>query len=257
MHVGVGQPRVRLHQHGLIGIVQNFLHDGQQFARPQRAVHAHGVRQRGSRQGVAGGVAAGKGAAVFFKGHRTQHGQFAVLARRQQRRPQLLQVRHRLDEHEVRPRPRARLHRAGEDLIRLFKREGAHGLEQHADGADVQRYKLAGRRLFGKAHACLDELFRPLCRADLLFIGAEGIRRDHVRPRRRVGAVDVGGELRLRQVDLFGHGAHARAAFLHHGAEGAVKHGDILLQKCSEVHRSVPRAAEKRGLTKFSFCGIL
>ena len=136
----VGQTGVGLRDHGQARAAAERCEDVRQLIRPDRAVYADRVRAEAlecARHGFHG--AAREGAPALLKAHRHEHGQGSGLLHGQQRRLRLVEIAHRLDHGEIRPGLLSGLGDLREELIGRFKRARPHGLEQLAEGANVER----------------------------------------------------------------------------------------------------------------------
>ena len=185
--VFVRQPRVRLHDDGLLRVFENGLYGGQKLFRSERTVHAHRVREGRGGHGKTVGGATRERPAALLEGHRADHGQIRVFVRREQGGFEFGKVGHRLDEDEV--GALARLHLPCKNFVCIVEGKAAHGFQQLPDGPYVEGDEFIACRPPRDVYRGLYELFGKLPSARLFFVRAEGVRRDHVRARSGVFAV--------------------------------------------------------------------
>ena len=224
--VRVRQSGIGFQDDGQSGPPQQFLHQRGHLPGAQGAVHSDGVRPQPLQgQGGAGGGAAQEGAPRGLIGHGHQHRQAGVLSGRQQGGPGLLEVGHGLNGDQVRPCRRAGLHHLGKDVHRLFKLQGAGGLQQLADGAHVQGHQPpAPGRLPGHRDGGGDHLrHRPSAVGQLLPVGSEGIGIHDLGSGIQIGAVDLPQPLRVLQGGRLRRRPNGQAPGLEHGAHAAVQ----------------------------------
>ena len=168
------------------------------------------------------GARAQEGAAVFLKGHGGKDGQVGVLAAGEDRRLDLGQVGHGLDNKEVNARSDAGAHFLGKEVVGLVKAESAQGAQQRADGADIAG-DVAGAGLTGAGDGRGKDIGHGGGTVELVGVRAKGIGGDHIAAGLDVLALDVGDDLGLLKVEQFGQGARLHAGSLQHGAHAAVK----------------------------------
>ena len=160
-----------------------------------------------------------------------------MFPRSQKRRPQFLQIRHGFDQDQV--GVLSRFHGVRKGVVCPPERKVAHRFEDPPERPDVQRYKFIARLLPREPYARADQLVGKFARAGFDFVCAEGVRRNHVCPRRGIFAVDFCNQFRGAQVQFFGNGSRFSARFaLQYGAERAVEHDDAVPDKFSEIHGS-------------------
>ena len=243
--VGTGQARVGLDEHREIprqGRRQPTGHR-QNFLGAQRAVDAQRVRAKAtSRGGKALHRAAGEGAAVGLEAHAGQHGKVTVLLHRQQGGLQLIQVGKGLHHHQIGSGCRARPDDAGEIRHGTFKGQGADGLQQLAQRADVQRRQrpegLAGTLAAGHARRH-DLLQRIDAFCQLAGRRAEGVGVDDPASGGGIHAMDPLDLLRIGDVQLLRPCAQLKARRLQHGAHAAVQQDGVrLVPQFIDLHRS-------------------
>ena len=224
--VRAGQSGVGLQDDGQRGPLQQLLHQGRHLPGPQGAVHPNGIRPQSLQgQGGTGGGAAQEGPPRGLISHGHQHRQAGALPGSQQGGPGFLKVGHGLNGDQVGPRRRAGLHHLGKDVHRLFKLQGAGGLQQLADGAHVQGHQppVPGR-LPGHGDSGGDHLrHRSSAVGQLLPIGPEGIGIHDLSAGVQIGAVDLPQPLRVLQGSRLRRRPHGQAPGLEHGAHAAVQ----------------------------------
>lgn len=124
--VHMGESRVGLHHNGLVGNGEHTCGESSELGRSLAAVDAQNVGTDGvERDGGDLGTRAQEGTAVFLKGHGGKDGQVGVLAAGEDRRLDLGQVGHGLDNKEVHARGDAGAHFLGKEVIGLVEAEGA------------------------------------------------------------------------------------------------------------------------------------
>ena len=122
----MGESRVGLHHNGLVGNGEHTCGESSELGRSLAAVDAQNVGTDGvERDGGDLGTRAQEGTAVFLKGHGGKDGQVGVLAAGEDRRLDLGQVGHGLDNKEVHARGDAGAHFLGKEVIGLVEAEGA------------------------------------------------------------------------------------------------------------------------------------
>ena len=217
------QARIGLDKHRYPAEGGKRLSEAQRFCRPQRAVHAHGVRAHGRKRcGGNLGRSAQEGAAVFLEGHGNEYRQVGVLFRCQQRSARLGKVGKGFQQDDVAPRGNGGVYLLGEQVVCLFEGKRAHGLHQLADGADVGNHvgrpgsaDVFGRRL---------EHFRHRGAAfQLVAVRAEGVGGNGLGPCLNIGGMDgayLGGVAQVQQVGH--HSGAGKARGLQHGSHSAV-----------------------------------
>ena len=168
------------------------------------------------------GARAQEGAAVFLKGHGGKDGQVGVLAAGEDRRLDLGQVGHGLDNKEVHARIDACAHLLGKEVIGLVKAEGTQGAKQRADGADVTG-DVAGAGLAGTGDGRGKDVCHSGSTVELVGVGAKGVGGNHVAAGLDVLALNVGNDRGLLKVEQLGQGARLHASGLQHGAHTAVE----------------------------------
>ena len=228
----VRQARVGLGDHRQAGVFAYLFQHGSQHIRPQGAVEADGVRPQAlQRPGHGGHGAAGEGAAPGLKGHGDEGRQVRVLLHRQQRRLGLVQVRHGLDDRQVRSGPGTGLRHLPEQVVGPLKGQAAHGLQQLSQGADVQRHQgPAPHGLFCQLHRRRDDLVHRVAGPlQLQAVGAEGIRIHHLAAGIHIFLVHGAQQRRLRQIQQLRLAAGGQSPLLEHGAHGAVQYHDLVL----------------------------
>ena len=129
---------MRWRHNGLVGNGEHARGESSELGRSLAAVDAQDVGADGV-EGDGGdlGARAQEGATVFLKGHGGKDGQVGVLAAGEDRRLDLGQVGHSLDNKEVHARSDAGAHFLGKEVIGLVEAQGAQGAKQGADGADI------------------------------------------------------------------------------------------------------------------------
>ncbi len=223
------QARVGLDKHRHPAEGGKRLGEAQRLCRPQRAVHAHGVRAHGRKRcGGNLGRGAQEGAAVFLEGHGYEYGQVGVLFCRQQRSTCLGKVGKGFQQDDVAPCGNGSIHLLGEQVVCLFERKRAHGLHQLADGADVGNHvgrpgsaDVFGRRLehFGHCGAAFQ----------LVAVRAEGVGGDGLGTCLNIGGMDGAHFCGVAQVQQVGHHSGAgKARSLQHGSHPAVVDQEFL-----------------------------
>ena len=236
----VGQARVGLGHHRQAGVPTQLRQQRRQLVGAQRAVQTHGVGPQPLQcPGHGGHGAAGEGAASLVKGHGDEDRQVCVLLDGQQRRLGLIQVRHGLDGHQVRPGLLSGHGHLTEQLIGPLKGQAAHGFQQLTQGAHVQGHPDAQprHRLFGDGDGGGDDLVHAVAGAlEFQAVGTEGVGVDHLAACVRVFLIDGVQQLRLRQIQQLGLASRRQAPLLEHGAHGAVQDQNVVFQEI-RVHR--------------------
>ena len=243
--VGPGQPRVGLDEHGVIPRhrpAQGPRH-GQDLLWPQAAVDAQRIGpQPPGRGGKALDPAAGKGAAPGLEAHAGQHRQAAVFPAGQQGGLQLVQVGKGLAQDQVGPGRRPRPDDLGKSLHRLFKGQGAGGLQQLAQGPDVQGHQAAVglRRPAGAADGGVHHLLHGIAAArQLVGRSPEGVGAEDAAARRGVPGMDGFDQGGVFQVQGLGPGPQGQPRGLQHGAHGPVQQDGLPgAEKFFSSHRS-------------------
>ena len=124
--VHMGESCIGLHHNGLVGNGEHTCGEFSELGRSLTAVDAQNVGTDGvERDGGDLGTRAQEGTAVFLKGHGGKDGQVGVLAAGEDRRLDLGQVGHGLDNKEVHARGDAGAHFLGKEVIGLVEAEGA------------------------------------------------------------------------------------------------------------------------------------
>ena len=219
----MGESRVGLHHNGLIGNGEHTCGESSELGRSLAAVDAQNVGADGiERDGGDLGARAQEGAAVFLEGHGGKDGQVGVLAAGEDRRLDLGQVGHSLDNKEVHTRGDACAHFLGKEVVGLVKAEGTQGAKQRADGADVTG-DVAGAGLAGTGGSGGKDVCHGGGAVELVGVGAKGVGGDHVTAGLDVLTLDIGDDLRLLKVEQLGQGAGLHAGRLQHGTHAAVE----------------------------------
>ena len=124
--VHMGESRIGLHHNGFVGNGEHARGESSELGRSLAAVDAQNVGADGvERDGGDLGARSQEGATVFLKGHGGKDGQVGVLAAGEDRRLDLGQVGHGLDNKEVHTRGDAGAHLLGKEVVGLVKAEGA------------------------------------------------------------------------------------------------------------------------------------
>ena len=197
----------------------------------KRAVDAHDVgakRAQGLRRDLRRG--AQEGAAVLVEGHGAKYGQVGALLCREHRRFGLREVRHGLDDEEVRARGVRRAHLLRKQLVRVVERQRAHGLEERPRGADV-RGDVARAGGLCAGDGCREDLFHRGRVAELGCARAKGVCGDDLRARLHVCLVDLRDLLRVGEAQELWHLAGRKAARLQLRAHGAVEQQEVLARE--------------------------
>ena len=221
--VHAGQSRVCLHHDGLIGDGEHARGESSELGRALAAVDAQDIGAD-SVEGDGGdlGARAQEGAAVFLKSHGGKDGQVGVLAAGEDRRLDLGQVGHGLDNKEVDARSDAGAYFLGKEVVGLVKAEGAQGAQQRADGADVAG-DVAGAGLAGTGDGRGKDVGHGGGAVELMGVGAKGVGGDYVTAGLDVLTLNIGNDLGLLKVEELGQSACLHAGCLQHGAHTAVK----------------------------------
>ena len=187
------------------------------------AVDAQNVGANGiERDGGNLGTRAQEGATVFLKGHGGKDGQVGVLAAGEDRRLDLGQVGHSLDNKEVDARGDAGAHFLGKEVVGLVEAQGTQGAKQRADGADVTG-DVAGAGLAGTGDGRGKDVCHGGGTVELVGVGAKGVGGDHVAAGLDILTLDIGDNLGFLKVEQLGQGARLHASGLQHGAHAAVE----------------------------------
>ena len=221
--VHAGQSRIGLHHDGLVGDGEHTRGESAELGRALAAVDAQDVGAD-SVEGDGGdlGARAQEGAAVFLKSHGGKDRKVGVLAAGEDRRLDLGQVGHGLDNKEVNARSDAGAHLLGKEVVGLVKTEGAQGAQQRADGADVAG-DVAGAGLAGAGDGRGKDIGHGGGAVELVGVRAKGVGGDHVAAGLDVLTLDIGDDLGLLKVEELGQSAGLHAGGLQHGAHAAVK----------------------------------
>ena len=221
--VHAGQSRVCLHHDGLVGDGEHARGESAELGRALAAVDAQDIGADGvERDGGDLGARAQEGAAVFLKGHGGKNGQVGVLAAGEDRRLDLGQVGHGLDNKEVDARSDAGAYFLGKEVVGLVKAEGAQGAQQGADGADIAG-DVAGAGLTGAGDGRGKDISHGGGTVELMGVGSKSIGGDYVTASLDVLTLDIGDDLRLLKVEELGQSASLHAGRLQHGAHTAVE----------------------------------
>ena len=229
----MGQSCVGLHHNGLVRNGEHTCGEPSELGRALAAVDAQDVGADGV-EGDGGdlGARAQEGATVFLKGHGGKDGQVRILAAGEDRRLDLGQVGHSLDNKEVHTRGDAGAHFLGKEVVGLVEAQGTQGAKQRADGADVTG-DVVGTSRAGAGDSGGKDICHGGGAVELVGIGAKGVGGDHVAAGLDVLALNVGNDLGLLKVEQLGQGARLHAGGLQHGAHAAVE-------------QQVPRALDGR-----------
>ena len=242
--VGPGQARVGLDEHREVagqGLGQALGH-GEDLLGSQRAVDA----QRVGTQATGGGGkalhrAASEGAAPCLEAHAGQHREVTVLLDGQQGGLQLVEIGESLHHHQIGTGGHTGPNNAGVFADGSLEGESAVGLQQLAQGADVQGGQRAvrGAGPLAAGHACGDDLLHGIgAFCQLVGRRAEGIGVDDAAARGGVHAVDPLDGLGVGDVQLLGPGAELETGGLQHGAHAAVQQDGVgLVEKVIDLHR--------------------
>ena len=215
------------------GPLCHLLHNGKEFVRTERAVHAHSVSpQAFQRHCRRGNGAAGKGAEVRLKGHGADHRLVGIFLCRQQCRLGLVQVGHGLNDDEVGILSGENLFL--ENIVCLFKGQRSQRFQQLSDRADVQRHLglRSGAGFPGAGDAGGDQFldriagfchFVPVC--------PEGIGIDDVRTHGDELFLCINDAFRFCDVVDFRQCADRHTAFLQHGTHAAVQTNEFAVRK--------------------------
>ena len=221
--VNVGQSRIGLHHNGLVGNGEHTCGESSELGRSLAAVDAQNVGADGvERDGGHLGTRSQEGATVFLKGHGGKDGQVGVLAAGEDRRLDLGQVGHSLDNKEVHARGDAGAHFLGKEVVGLVEAQGTQGAKQRADGADVTG-DVAGAGLAGTGDGRGKDVCHGGGTVELVGVGAKGVGGDHVAAGLDVLTLNVGNDLGFLKVEQLGQGARLHASGLQHGAHAAVE----------------------------------
>ena len=203
--VHVRQAGVGLRHHGAACPWQHALDQRGDVGRTQAAVDAQHVGAQGTERdrGHLGGGAQ-EGTAVLVKGHGHEGRQVGVLLHGKQGCLGLGDVSHGLDDKEVGPRGVSRLDLLGKELVGILKRQGAHGLQQRAGGADVGCHIARARGACAANRRSEDLLDRGVF-AQLGGVGAKGVGGNHLRPGSHVGRMDLRDLVGIGQAQQLGH----------------------------------------------------
>ena len=216
---------------------------GQDLFGAQAAVDAQSVGPEAPRGGgKAAHRAAGKGAAAGLKAHAGQHRQSAGFLAGQQGGFQLVQVGKGLAEDQVGPGLRPGPDDLGKGCHRILKGQGAGGLQQFAQRADVQSHQGAAglRRPARAADAGGHHLGHRIPAAGQL-VGrrAKSVRAEDAAARRRILRVDGFDQGGVFDVQRLGLCPQRQPRGLQHGAHGPVQqNGLACMQKFFSSHRS-------------------
>ena len=218
-----GQARVGLDHDGQMGVAEDLLQYGAQFAGTGGAVDADGVRpQAGQGHRCRRRVHAQEGASVRSEGHGDEDGEICPLLGRQQGGFGLQEVADGLDEDQVRLGGNPGVHDLGEHGVGLVEGQFTEGLQQGAQGAYVQgdvSIRAGGPAGDGDGGGDIGGGVLP----QLPAAGAEGVGSEDVRACQGIGGVDGLHCLRGGEVHRLRRRARREARLLQHGAHGAVK----------------------------------
>ena len=221
--VHMGESCIGLHHNRLVGNGEHTCGESPELGRSLAAVDAQNVGADGvKRDGGDLGTRSQEGATVFLEGHGGKDGQVGVLAAGEDRRLDLGQVGHGLDNKEVHARIDACAHLLGKEVVGLVKAEGTQGAKQRADGADVTG-DVAGAGLAGTGGSGGKDVCHGGGAVELVGVGAKGVGGDHVTASLDVLTLDIGDDLRLLKVEQLGQGAGLHAGRLQHGTHAAVE----------------------------------
>ena len=226
LHVGKAGVCLRHHRHA--GPRQHAAHQRRHVLGAKRAVDAHDVgaeRAEGLRRDLRRG--AQEGAAVLVEGHGAEYGQVGALLCREHGRFGLCEVRHGLDDEQVRARGVGRAHLLRKQLVRVVERQRAHGFEERAGGADVRGDVARAGGLCAGDGGREDLLHRGRV-PQLGCARAKGVGGDDLGARLHVRLVDLGYLPRVGEAQKLWHLAGRKAARLQLRAHGAVEQQEVL-----------------------------
>ena len=243
-----GQTGIGLNHYRQMGGAEQIQQGGTQLPRTHGAVEAHYVRpQRGEGHGGGGGVHSQKGPAVLTEGHSHKDRQACPLPGGQQGGLRFQQIAHRLNEHQIRPGLRPRLHNLGKHLIGLVKTHLAVGLQQGPQRAYIQRHTaVRPRGTAGQGHTGGDIGGRVL--PQLPPAGPKGVGGEDVRPGSSIGGVNFLYRLRGSAVQPLRGLPGLQAGLLQHRAHASVKEAvdRIIKHSLSAFPVTAPYARERR-----------
>ncbi len=221
-----GQARVGLDHDGQMGVAEDLLQYGAQFAGTGGTVDADGVRpQTGQGHCCRCGVHAQEGASVRSEGHGDEDGEICPLLGRQQGGFGLQEVADGLDEDQVRPGGGPGVHDLSEHSVGFIEGQFSEGLQQGTQGAYVQgdvSVRAGGPAGDGDGGGDIGGGVLP----QLSAAGAEGVGGENVRARRDIGGVDGLYRLWGGEVHCLRRRPRWEACLLEHGAHSAVEKMD-------------------------------
>ena len=221
-----GQARVGLDHDGQMGVAEDLLQYGAQFAGTGGTVDADGVRpQTGQGHCCRCGVHAQEGASVRSEGHGDEDGEICPLLGRQQGGFGLQEVADGLDEDQVHPGGGPGVHDLSEHSVGFIEGQFSEGLQQGAQGAYVQgdvSVRAGGPAGDGDGGGDIGGGVLP----QLSAAGAEGVGGENVRARRDIGGVDGLYRLWGGEVHCLRRRPRWEACLLEHGAHSAVEKMD-------------------------------
>ena len=185
-----------------------------------------------------------QGAVVAGEGERSHHGQVADLARGADRLADLGQVAEGFDDQQVSASLRQGRDLLGKGLAGTLGLHAAERRQAHAQRADIASHQhvlaciqhdLAGELYPGAVDLGYLSV-QPVC-SQLVAVGAEGVGLDDLRAGINIRPVDLGDQVRLRQVQLVEAACKPDAAGVEHGAHRPVaeQRGGGRLQQAEEA----------------------
>ena len=222
------QPGVRADQDGNRAAVLQLVHQRQHLFRAEPAVEAEGIHpQPFQHRHCRRNIGAGQQPAPFVKDHRHKNRQGTALLDRQDRRFDLADVAHRLDDDAVGPSLRPGPDRLFKGADRCLKVQVPHRLEQFAGGADVQRHEDRPPGLISglprQFYPCRRQFRRLIVPAHFQPVGAKGVGGDKIGAGRDIVPVDLQDIFRMQQVPALRQLARPQPFFLQQRPHAAVK----------------------------------
>ncbi len=166
----------------------------------------------------------------MLKGHQSDHRlAVAMLLCRQHRRPDLVQIRHGLNEDQIRLLPR--IHLFGVKIIRLLKGQRAGRLQHLPGGAQIQRHQGFPRRSPSCAlNGSRDHLLhRGTAACQLCPVCPEGVGADDIGASLYIGTLHLLHQRRILQIQQLRPLSCLHAVCLEHGTHASVKKYIIVL----------------------------
>ena len=231
-----GQACVGLEHHRHGGNRQQPLHHAAELLGAERAVGAQKVNAQAlqhGHHGLGGGARHQIAALTVGVGH--QYGQIAVLLHCQDGSLSLVAVGHGLHHHQVYPCGSAEADSLGKGSHGIFKVQVAVGLQELAQGADVQGHELLLRGValvagsLGVGNGGGDDGLQLLV-AVLQAVGAEGIGKHHVAACVIIGLVHPRDDLAVGHVPRLRRLAGLKSPLLQIGAAAAIEADDMVIQ---------------------------